>query len=141
MRSFLLRHRCYGRLSGCNILIRCTPSFAHRTPYKLVKAIPFVLEEVQWVVLHVSVYPAFVDIFLREESCHFLRTGIRFWLLIVAGKVSLPVGVDQVVIQSLEGFNFAIGPFIEVHRLDLRDMDTEAPVLPCANQILTRWII
>ena len=39
------------------------------------------------------------------------------------GKVCLPVGVYEVVIEGLKGLNLAFRPLIEIHGLNLSNVD------------------
>lgn len=81
---------------------------------KLIEAIPFVLPQVERVILHVSIDVSFLDIFFLQEAGDLSSARILCGLLIVLGKVCLPVGVNKVVTQGLEGLNFAFGPLIEI---------------------------
>ena len=52
--------------------------------HELVEARSLILKQVEWVVLHRSVYPALVDILLRQESRDFVCMRILAWLLVVS---------------------------------------------------------
>lgn len=96
---------------------------------EFVEPAALVLKQVERVVLHVRVDPLLHHVLVVEEALH-LRSGrIRCWLLETRWQVRLPVGVDEVVVEGFERVRLARGPLVQVHRLDLRDVDAEGSVL------------
>ena len=104
---------------------RCLPFF----PQEFLKLFWFVFKEEQRIVLHFWVDPFFVYILVCHKSFHFIRRCLRSWLGKVAWQLSFPIAVDQVIVELLEGINFARGPQVKVDRLDLGDVGAETSML------------
>ena len=72
-------------LEANNLLLGALVNVVH------LQATAFVLEQVKWIILHVRVNPALVDVFLFQKVGHFACGSLRGWLSEVFGKVCLPV--------------------------------------------------
>lgn len=102
---------------------------SHSLLQEFLKLFWFIFKEEQRIVLHLWVHPFFVHILVRQKSLHLLRRCLGSWLRKVAWQLSFPVAVDQVVVELLEGINFARGPQVKVDRLDLGDVGAETSML------------
>lgn len=73
-----------------------------------------VLSEPEWVMFHLCVDIPLVNVLVSQEPPHLFarrsprRLHERRW------QIGFPVGVDEVVVQGVEDFNFAIGPEVKV---------------------------
>ena len=82
-----------------------------------------------WIILHILVYPLPVHVLVVQESLDLERGSIWPWLDVARWKIGLPVGVSKIVRECLHELNFAIRPFVQVHRLDLGDVGAELAML------------
>ena len=58
-----------------------------------------------------------------------MRRRVLLRFLISCRKVCFPIGVNKIIIEMLEDFDFVLGPLVQVHTLDLAHVGPERAVL------------
>ena len=76
----------------------------------------------------VMIGPLFIDVFCREEIRHLMVAGVRARLALAGGHVLLKVAIDYFVGHVPEELDLAVGPLVEIDRLDFGDVYAELTV-------------
>lgn len=94
-----------------------------------------IFAEPERVVLHLRVDVALCHILVGQESSDLFVGSSTRWLHETLWQISLPVGVDEVIVHLVEDFDFAIRPQVKVDRFNLGYVCSELSVLTYQQDI------
>ena len=78
--------------------------------------------------------PPLVNVLVPNEALNLMRARVLARLLVVAGEVRFPEGIDNQVVHVFIHLDELGLPAVEVNRLHLRNVSSQVSVLPRAPQ-------